>query len=352
MINLLKKFIYLTRKKQGLTLIEILVFIAIFSVISIAFVSILLTVLQVQNRESSRAEVNRQSQFLLNVIQRFVEESSLIETENEVTDVGGRLVAVPTSTLTFRVTSSTDYIAGPPEQFLPVAKNYIYLDQGKAYLKEGENGIPQALTSDRVVIDRLEFVKRIYPDALDSVDVTIGIHYNATNIQKRFSQLIQTGVARINAATFDSDIVPSSTANPSALQLGVPGRKWGSVNGVIYFGNSNVGIGAAPDSSYGFDVLSAPSRLTSPVYVVAGGGGLVRLGIGTTTATSTDQELTIVGGMRLIPAGGFAKDTCDDSTRGSIWFEKSGGDDLFQICVKVGGIFTWYNLMATTSAPY
>jgi hypothetical protein len=72
--------------------------------------------------------------------------------------------------------------------------------------------------------------------------------YNTpTNTQQFFSQSFQTAVTQVSAATFDSNILPSSTATYS---LGTSGNIWNSVNNVIYFNGSNVGIGTnAPQAA-------------------------------------------------------------------------------------------------------
>ncbi len=343
-MNRLKK-IFWKNNQRGMTLIEILVFVAIFTLISTAFVSILLVVLQVQNRETSRAEVNRQSQFLVHLIQRYVEESSLIETENVINDVGGVLTAVPTSTLVLRMASSSDYNSST-DTFTPFPRVHIYLDNGVVYMKEGDDAAPQALNSDRVIVDRLEFVRRSNPDSLSTVDVTLALHFKTNNIQRQFSQLIQTAIARVNAASFDSDVVPSSTLNN--LSLGVLGRPWKSINGIINFAGGNVGIGSDPDSAYRLDVYGTgkPSRFNSDLFITG------KFGVGTTTALAADQELTVVGGVRILP-NTATPDGCNESTRGTIWFYRDydGNNDLMQVCQKVNGFLMWYNLLATSTEP-
>src|SRR3989344_1779290 len=98
--------------KAGFTILELLVFSAIFSLVAITFVSILISVTRVQLRETASAEVNQQSQFIMQTIQRYIEESSIIETPPET----------PTDTLKLRISSSTD----SPSSF---ALTEIYLDE-------------------------------------------------------------------------------------------------------------------------------------------------------------------------------------------------------------------------------
>jgi hypothetical protein len=71
--------------------------------------------------------------------------------------------------------------------------------------------------------------------------------YNTQNIQQFFSRSFQTAVTQVSAATFDSDVLPSATT----LNLGGSGSSaWSSVNHIIYFSGSNVGIGTnAPQAA-------------------------------------------------------------------------------------------------------
>ena len=49
-----------------------------------------------------------------------------------------------------------------------------------------------------------------------------------------------TILGNVRAATFNSNIVPSST---NTYSLGTSGSVWNNVNGIIYFNGSNVGVG-------------------------------------------------------------------------------------------------------------
>ena len=122
---------YLSRK--GFTLIELLVFSAIFTMVMIAFVAVLVAFTRIQVRQAATVEVNGQSQFLLQTIQRYVEESSAVEIPENVS----------TSTLKLRMPASG---ADP---------TYIYLSGGVVYLRQTQSGQAQALTSNRVTISNL-----------------------------------------------------------------------------------------------------------------------------------------------------------------------------------------------------
>jgi len=320
------------KNKKGFTILELLVFSAIFSLVAIVFVSILVSITRVHVREGASIEVNQQSQFLLQTIQRYIESASLIEMEP----------GVATSTLAFRLSSSTD----TPENF---AITYIYLDSddNRVYLKEGESGEPKPLSSDKVSIDDLTFTKGTNPPARDFVDISLSVSYNSQNVQKKFTQDLKTAISRASAATFDSDIVPTTS---SQLNLGLSGQRWDSVNGVIRFGLSpnivyftsdvdSVGVGGTPDSNYRLDVdgdVRVVGHLTLTGNVSSTGEGQFEV--------RNDQ------GLRLWPEG--SQPTCGNATQGTLWFTPAGGgaDGHLEICVSLsGGSYEWQTITTTST---
>jgi type II secretory pathway component PulJ len=208
-------------RKSGFTLVELLIFLGMFAVISIAFISVLVAVTRVQVRQASAVEVGEQSQFLLQKLQYYIEGSSLVD--------------IPQDTATSTLKLYTGVNAQDP--------TYIFLSTstGIVYLQQTATGTPQALTSNRVTVSNLTFTRRANAPAHDAVNIAFTLTYNTSNIQQAFSQMLQTSVARVSAATFDTGVYPSS----SPEQLGTSGLLWSPINGLIYFSGSNVGIGTA-----------------------------------------------------------------------------------------------------------
>lgn len=255
--------------REGFTIIELLIFSAVFSLMSVSFLSALVSAIQVQVRQSSTAEVNQQSQFLLDTIQYYVQSASLVELPADVA----------TTTLKLRMSSSS------------TDPTYIYLSNGGAYVKNTDAGDAQPLTSNKVLISNLAFTKRANAPGHDSVSVLFTIAYNTENIKQSFLQNLQLSVARVGAATFDSNIVPSAN---NTFRIGNAAQDWQSINNTIYFSGSNVGIG-----------ISTPG-----------------------------QALEINGGLRLNTVAG--KPTCDSSQRGTFWVTQSGPGvkDSVEVCAK------------------
>lgn len=265
------------RFSAGFTILELLIFAAVLTLIVVAFITILVTLTRVQVRQTAAGEVNQQSQFLLQTIQYYVERSSLV-------DLNGNAA---TSTLKLRMTASSS------------DPTYLYLSAGTVYLKETDGGTAQPLTSSRVTVSDLLFTKREHQYAPDSVSAAFTVAYNTSNVAEQFSQTLNTAIARVSAATFDSNLIPSTTAT---YDVGVTSQVWRSINNVVYFSGTNVGVGVA----------------------------------------SPGQTLEVNGGVRLNTTA--TKPTCDSSQRGTFWVTQSGAgvQDSVQVCAKAAAdTYAW-----------
>ena len=106
----------------------------------------------------------------------------------------------------------------------------------------------------------------------------------------------------VDAATFDSNLIPSSTAT---YKLGASGQVWTSVNDIIYFSGSNVGIG-----------VSSPG-----------------------------QTLEVNGGIRINTT--TSKPTCASAQRGTFWVTQGGAGvaDSAQVCAKDSSdVYSWRSI--------
>lgn len=265
--------------KKGFTIIEMLIASAIFTVIAIAFIGILSVVMQVQVQSSSAAAVNQESQFLLQKLQYYIQTAGIIDIPT----------STPTSTLKFDVASSS------------LDPSYITLASGTVYLQQPTGGTLQALTSNRVKVTNLSFTRNANSPGHDAVSVSYTMVYNTSNIAQAFSQLFQTSIAQVSAATFDSGVYPSASSEP----LGTSGNIWSPINGIIYTNNGNVGIGPGETSPW--------------------------------------QQLEVNGGLRLYP-NGLAQPTCNGNTRGTLWFATGGVNDTLSICANVSSTVAWQQI--------
>ncbi len=206
--------------RRGFTIIELLIFTAVFSIMAVAFLSALVSAIQIQVKQIAASEVNQQSQFLLDTIQYYVQGASLVELSSDTA----------TTTLKLRMSSSsTDPL-------------YIYLSGNVVYLKQTDSGVAEPLTSTKVAVSNLTFTKRANNPGHDSVNVLFTIAYNTSSPTQSFLQNLQLSVARFGAATLDSNVVPASN---NTYKLGTAAQDWQSINNTLFFSSSNVGIGAS-----------------------------------------------------------------------------------------------------------
>lgn len=230
--------------RKGYTLVELLIFLAISAVALVSFVGILVVVVQLQVRQSSTGSVQQESAALLQQMQYYVQNSSLV---NIPIDAAG------TSTLSLRMASSS---ADP---------TIISLSNGTVYLQQG-SATATPLTSSRVTISNLSFVRHANPPSKDTVSISFTTSYNApTGTEQFFAQPFQTAITQVSAATFDSNLLPAST---TSLNLGISATPWGSINNVINFSGSNVGFGVAPR-------ISGVQVHTGNIYIDNSGNGLM-----------------------------------------------------------------------------
>ena len=69
----------LETKNCGFTILELLIFSAVLVLVMIGFITVLVSITKVHVRQTSSANVNQESQFLLQTIQYYVERSSMID---------------------------------------------------------------------------------------------------------------------------------------------------------------------------------------------------------------------------------------------------------------------------------
>lgn len=272
----------LSIRRSGFTLIEVLIATSIFAAIVVAFIGILSTVVQVQVQSSSSAVVSQESQFLLQKLQYYVETASIIDIST----------STPASTLKFDVASSS------------LDPSYITLASGTVYLQQSAGGALQPLTSNRVSVSNLSFTRHANPPGHDAVSISYTLSYNTSNIEQAFSQLLQTSIAQVSAATFDTGVYPAVNGTEP---LGANGEEWSSINGVINFNSGNVGIGTL----------------------------------------SPGQQLEVNGGLRLYP-NGVSQPSCDGSSnsRGTLWFSTgdAGKDTLYLCAQDASGTLGWQQI--------
>jgi len=193
----------------GFTLVEMLVYTAIFAVTSVFLLSILSTVTRVQLKQTASNEVNQQLSFVASTIQRLVRGASIIQND----------AGVATNTLVLRMSSTSRDVTR------------IYTDSNAVYLMEisatGIPGVPIALTSDRVTVAGFSVTKLEDTTGGSAiVQVELTLNYNSQNPQAQIARSWRSAIARISAASFDSSLLPNED---NTSDLGSMTKRWKSL---------------------------------------------------------------------------------------------------------------------------
>lgn len=261
--------------EKGFTLIELVVFVAIFSVAAIFLVSILITVTRTQLRQSSVNELNAQIAFISNTIQRLVRESSQIANEP---------AGVASTTLILRRASST------------FDTTKIFVDPGMTaiYLQEvDQNGVTSTtvpLTNSKVKVTNFSVTKYQTPSGVAIAQIDFTLDYNTTNPQARISRSWRGAITRVSAATFDSGLVPTSDGT---LNLGSGALHWSSgfFSNDVFITNGKLAVGSYGSIPSGMRIYSAGNIgfPTSSVGILmkSPNGSCYRLGVLDSGAVTT-----------------------------------------------------------------
>lgn len=187
--NLSKKGIFTFNKKQknkeqvwGFTLIEIVIYIALFSILTIAAINSIFNILTAYQKGQYKKSAINEANYALKTIIAEIEQS--------------RKIYTPTSS--FGVTNGQ--LSLETIQNIPTDETYgfedIYLDNGKIWLKrENQNAI--ALTSDKNLAANLNFIHLDAGTNYESVKITIDIESREGKIETKAKvKLTSTATAR------------------------------------------------------------------------------------------------------------------------------------------------------------
>lgn len=275
------------KSNRGFTLVELIIYTAIFGIAAAFLTSILVTTVRIGNKETVSNEVSNQLKLVLDTVQRVVRDSSLIEKTYEGTTESSPCTTFCALKLRMSATSLDPTV--------------IRSDANGVYLKQG-SGTEAALTNTKVKVNSLVFTKLTPTGGHSTVQVDASLQFISTNPNLAVVKTIRSAIGRVSAATFDSDLLPDADNLRNVGQIG-PNLQW-------KFG-----------------------RFSSDVTI---GGSL---GVGMTAPT---QKIEVNGGVRLNTA--TAKPTCDSTTRGTFWVVQAiaGTKDDVQVCAKdAANAYAW-----------
>ncbi|MDD5060968.1 MAG: LamG domain-containing protein [Candidatus Marinimicrobia bacterium] len=191
--------------KDGYTLIELLVYTAVFAAAVGVFSGVLITFTRVGTQTSADAELTQQLSFIQDTIQRFVRESANIENP----------AGVASSTLILRMASP----ASDP--------TIISSDENGIYLKQG-TGETLAITNNQVKVSEFEATKYENPGGHATVRINLALTYNSESPYQKITRALKFAIGRVSAATFDDSLVPNTD---NSFSLGIAStNRWKDIN--------------------------------------------------------------------------------------------------------------------------
>lgn len=157
------------RRKEGFSLIELVIYLGLTIILLGLLSSILFTILKVQQNQSSAFKLNSELNFIMNSIRTDVRQ--------------GTAISVTSSTLTVNTASSSTN---------PIIINS---SNGTAYRKVGTN-LAQALSSSQVTLDSLTF-KEYSGTSTKAVQILIVLTSNPDNPQIKETRSLQSTVSTL-----------------------------------------------------------------------------------------------------------------------------------------------------------
>jgi type II secretory pathway pseudopilin PulG len=219
--------------KKGFTLVEFLIYTAVFTISAGLLVGILTTTTRIFTQESAGVEVASELNFAMQTIQRLVGESSAIIVNNDGNnDNDATPIGQPYNYLVLRMKDSaggsTD--RDPIVIWKDVATQSIKMQQGRP-----PNQTTASITTEKVLTDTLTFKKITSYPGHDTVQIEIILTYNTTAPGGAVSRTLKSAIGRVSAATFDSGLIPGIT---NTYDIGTSGTGWRNayLTGVLNLG--------------------------------------------------------------------------------------------------------------------
>ena len=208
---------------QGYSLMELLIYVALFAIVVGVLSGILAIFIRIQSQQIASTSVSQELAFVQNTIQRLVRDSVNIQNS----------AGAASNTLTLRMASST-----LDPTIISSDANGIYLTQG--------TGTTQTLTTNQVKVSQFQVIKYENPGGHAIVQVDLSLTYNSSQPSQQVTQKLQTAISRVTAATFDSDLLPNAD---NSYSIGILPYAWKNaafsgnltVNGTAAIGGGSAG---------------------------------------------------------------------------------------------------------------
>ena len=255
--------------QKAFTLVELLIYIGIFSVVAGLVLGILNSTIRSNQAEVANNEVTTQLNTVLTDIQNQVNQSSNLEVYPSVTNL-----ASPTSTGSFLKLRMSSSSTDPTCIYL--ASSTVYMAQGPdpSNASQCNQSSATALTTSQVLANNLTFTQITVPGGYASVSVSLQLTYNSSNPAFAISKTVQSAISRVSSATFSSNLIPASDNTFDIGQIS-PNLRWRNANfaGTVTLGTGSsggsLGIGTETPSGF-FDIASS----TATLFIVSSNGNV------------------------------------------------------------------------------
>lgn len=208
---------------RGFSLVELMVYVGIFAMVSIFLSNIFIITIRVQNKESSTNAVTRQLNFVLSTVQRLVRSSSAIECVDLTSGICNANTVGSYLKLRFENSANDPtciYISG----------DTIKLAEGPDLSNKNLCSTDPSKISDltdpvKVKNVTLQFTKTEVPNAHALLQIDSSMTYNSTAPGLAITRSVSSAIGRVSAATFDSSILPN-VVSPNSFNIGESAYRW------------------------------------------------------------------------------------------------------------------------------
>lgn len=286
------------RQSSGFTAIELLIYVAIFSILALSFSSIFVSFTRVNVDQLARNEVASQLNFILQTIQNAVQNSSFVTVRSTIDDVGGTFDEIDSSLgspMKYLVMKRGVENSGTNDAESPLV---IYKDNdGSIVMRQGRGTLQTTskLTTDRVSANTLTFVKLNNSPGRNIIEINLVLN-SLSNQGQQISRTLLLGVGEAFAAIFDTDLLPA-TDNLSSLGQSTKQWKEGHFSGDVTAGTLTVGGGTKITTTYygtiAVDPPSIPAGSTAVVNIPLATTGRVFL----TPPHNIEPDLVFMGAV-------------------------------------------------------
>lgn len=217
------------KPSSAFTLVEMLVYLGIFSVMIGAISSIFILTVNVSTKETTGIEVSEELQAVIRVLESSVQNASLIEKTYEGINEGDECAQYCTVKI-----RTEDPTTDPT--IIRSASDGVYIKKGA--------GSEEEITSDHIRVDTFTLTKHDISGGSATLEIGATFTYDASNPEFSITKSLRSAISKVSAVTFDDDLTPTSDDQYNIGQSS-PAKRWKNffLSGILGLGTSAVDVG-------------------------------------------------------------------------------------------------------------